>query len=149
MVPDKRETQPEYYLTGQVVAAYIQVRLTPQNCLPDRQVKGSRAPCIWAFLSSPRKIAFHQTASPLRYSIAAHSRRGEGEDGGAPHPPFFRRSLILKSSTVSMSLKGWRVWTASPSCSRTFKVFSKTLSVLQWIPSKTRGKKVSFLNPIR
>ncbi len=27
MEPDKRETQPGYYLTGQVVAAYIQVRL--------------------------------------------------------------------------------------------------------------------------
>ena len=27
---DKRKTQPGYYLTGQVVAAYIKVRLTPQ-----------------------------------------------------------------------------------------------------------------------
>jgi len=31
MGPDKRETQPGYYLTGQVVATYIQVRLTPQD----------------------------------------------------------------------------------------------------------------------
>jgi len=31
MEPDKRETQPGYYLTGQVVAAYIKVRLTPQD----------------------------------------------------------------------------------------------------------------------
>ncbi len=31
MEPDKRETQPGYYLTGQVVAAYIQVRLTLQD----------------------------------------------------------------------------------------------------------------------
>ena len=31
MEPDKPEIQPEYYLTGQVVAAYSQVRLTPQD----------------------------------------------------------------------------------------------------------------------
>jgi len=31
MGPDKRVTQLAYYLTGQVVAAYIPVRLTPQN----------------------------------------------------------------------------------------------------------------------
>jgi hypothetical protein len=27
-----------------VVAVYIQVRLTPRDCLPERQVKSSRAP---------------------------------------------------------------------------------------------------------
>jgi hypothetical protein len=31
MGPDESETQPGYYLIGQVVAAYSQVRLTPQN----------------------------------------------------------------------------------------------------------------------
>jgi hypothetical protein len=45
-------------LSSFVVAAYIQVRLTPQDCLPERQVKGLRAPCIWAFLSSLRKMTF-------------------------------------------------------------------------------------------
>ena len=73
--------------------------------------------------------------------------------GFQPHPaahlPFFRRSLILRSSTVSMSLKGWRVWMVSPSCSRTFMVFSKTLPVLQGIFSKTLGEKVLSLKPIR
>jgi hypothetical protein len=36
-----------------VVAAYIQVRLIPQDI---------REPCIWAFLSSLRKITFSATA---------------------------------------------------------------------------------------
>ena len=31
MGPDKYETQPRHYLTGQVIAAYIGVRLTPQD----------------------------------------------------------------------------------------------------------------------
>ncbi len=31
MEPDESETQRGYYLTGQVVAAYIQVRLTLQD----------------------------------------------------------------------------------------------------------------------
>ena len=31
MVPDKNKTQTGYYLTGQVVATYIQVRLTSQD----------------------------------------------------------------------------------------------------------------------
>ncbi len=31
MEPDRCKTQPGYYLTGQVVAAYIQVRLTLQD----------------------------------------------------------------------------------------------------------------------
>jgi uncharacterized membrane protein YkvA (DUF1232 family) len=65
------------------------------------------------------------------------------------HPPFFRSSLILRSPTVSMSLKGCRVWTVSPSCVRSSSVFSKTLSVLHRIPSKTRGEKVLSLKPIR
>jgi hypothetical protein len=29
--PDNRKTQAEYYLTGQVIAAYVEVRLTPQD----------------------------------------------------------------------------------------------------------------------
>ena len=33
MGPDKRETQPGYYLTGQVIAAYLQVRLRPTHQL--------------------------------------------------------------------------------------------------------------------
>ena len=33
MGPDKRETQPGYYLTGQVIAAYLQVRLWPTHQL--------------------------------------------------------------------------------------------------------------------
>jgi hypothetical protein len=33
MGPDKREDQPGYYLTGQVVAAYSQVRLQPTHQL--------------------------------------------------------------------------------------------------------------------
>jgi hypothetical protein len=39
LVSEKMENEAGFYLTGQVVAAYIQVRLTRQDCLPDRQVK--------------------------------------------------------------------------------------------------------------
>jgi hypothetical protein len=56
MGPDKRETQPGYYLTGQVVAAYTKVRLTLLDF-------GRLAPsCLYegrmAFLKSLRKMTF-------------------------------------------------------------------------------------------
>jgi hypothetical protein len=58
MGPDKRQGQPGYYLTGQVVAAYIQVRLTPQDCLPDRQVKSATGALHLGIFDQPEKNEF-------------------------------------------------------------------------------------------
>jgi hypothetical protein len=41
-----------------VVAAYIQERLTPQDCLPDRQVKSAAGALYWAFLISLKAVIF-------------------------------------------------------------------------------------------
>ncbi len=38
-----------------VVSAYIQVRLTPQDCLPDRQVKGTTGALHLALFEQPEK----------------------------------------------------------------------------------------------
>jgi hypothetical protein len=48
------QNQSGLYLTGQVVAAYDQVRLTPQDfaCLRVAASAKAGAPGIWAFLSS-------------------------------------------------------------------------------------------------
>ena len=54
----------------QDVAPYSSRRHS-RDCLPERQVKGSRAPCIWAFLSSLTKVTFsafcwiHQKEHPV------------------------------------------------------------------------------------
>jgi len=71
MGPDKHETQPGRYLTGQVIAAYRsreRFQTVPyEDCLPERQVKGPREPrerdfadstCIWVFLSSLKNNHF-------------------------------------------------------------------------------------------
>jgi hypothetical protein len=55
MGPDERETEPRCYLTGQVVAAYSQVRLTPRDCLPDRQVKSAAGALHLALFKQPGK----------------------------------------------------------------------------------------------
>jgi hypothetical protein len=41
----------------QDVAPYSSRRHS-QDCLPERQVKSSRGPCIWPFLSNLRKMTF-------------------------------------------------------------------------------------------
>jgi hypothetical protein len=43
-----------------VVAAYIQVRLTPQDFGRPRKRDFSNSTCIWAFLTSLRKSGFQQ-----------------------------------------------------------------------------------------
>jgi len=53
MGPDKRETQPGYYLTGQVAAAYIQVRLTPQDFGRPRKRDSQGSTCICLPARSP------------------------------------------------------------------------------------------------
>jgi len=79
MGPDKRETEPGYDLTGQVVAAYIQVRLTPQD------------------FGRPRKRDF---ADSTCICLPARSRFGGGR-GIFDQPEkneFFNRVLISEGS---------------------------------------------------
>jgi hypothetical protein len=92
MGPDKCETQPEYYLIGQVVAAYIRVRLWPTHQLVGvakshslfvvTPRSGFRGPCIWAFLSSLRKITFSANCQSRKIDIA--------ESGGPGCRPGFK-----------------------------------------------------------
>src|SRR4030065_1456970 len=68
----KRRSELDFYLTGQGIAAYIQVRLRPAHQLAGvarsrslfvaTPLSGFRAPCIWAFLSSLRKMIISATA---------------------------------------------------------------------------------------
>ena len=70
MGPDRRKTQPGYYLTGQVVAAYNsreRIYAVPtRDCLPDQQVKGSRGPPASGISQSSTCICLPARSPALR-----------------------------------------------------------------------------------
>jgi len=43
---------------GRLIATYLQVRLTPQDCLPDRQVKGAAGALHLGIFEQPMEIHF-------------------------------------------------------------------------------------------
>jgi len=63
----RRSPHPSpYQARGRLVAAYIQVRLTPQDCLPERQVKGSREPPVNGISKAQLASACLRVVPPLR-----------------------------------------------------------------------------------
>jgi len=56
----------------QDVAPYSSRRHS-QDCLPERQVKGSRGPYIWPFLSNPERMTFQQTPRIKNFSMKVRS----------------------------------------------------------------------------
>jgi len=65
MIQQAAEKRPSASISGRLTlsAAWKEVapyssRRHSRDCLPDRQVKGLREPCIWAFLSNLRNNHF-------------------------------------------------------------------------------------------
>ncbi len=69
MGPDKRETQPGYYLTGQVVATYIQARPTLQDFGRPRKRDFAKLNLHPGILDQPAKNEFFNRILKFYWSV--------------------------------------------------------------------------------
>ena len=84
MGPDQRETQPGYDLTGQVVAAYIQVRLTPQDFGRPRKRDFAGLNLLLGIFDQPKKNEFFNRLVKVDPSTVPNCSPYSNENGMLP-----------------------------------------------------------------
>jgi hypothetical protein len=109
------QEEPEFYLTGQVVATYIQVRLTPQDFgRPRRGGISQSSTCIClpaeasaqagAFLISLQKKTFSTGSICLKSGTLSHRKRNNSSEFGV-----FSSELFLRSEKSELRVSFWSI----------------------------------------